>query len=248
MQRIKTVQGKKRIFLKWTTFFLLGIILSGKVACAGEPVDSTLTKQIRFLQKSLLNDQKGTRQWWYSWLAIYGSATIGQGAVYFSSGDKSVRQDMALGAVTTFIGVAGQFISPFQPSSFANKSALLPEENIAECQNKLTQMEQLLEDRSLMETEARKWKAHLLPTAINLGSGLVTWLGFHRTVWDGVVNFGLNCVLTESQIWSQPIRAKRALRRYHEQFGRSGLACRPQHEISCRLIVSTSGAGFRFVF
>lgn len=233
------------LFLKWGVSFLL-CILAFQISGAQEPADSIVLKRIEFLQKSLQNDQKGTKQWWYSWLGIYGAATVGQGAVYFSSDDKATREDMALGAATTFIGVAGQFISPFQPVSFADDLVRLPEGTSTERRAKLSMLEKTLADRSILEGKARKWQAHLLPTAINLGSGLVTWLGFHRTIWDGVVNFGLNCVLTESQIWSQPIRAKRALRRYRENFGT--VACHPKHDINCNFIVSASGVGVRVVF
>jgi hypothetical protein len=237
----------KDLFLKWGVSFLL-CILTFQLADAQEPADSTVLKRIGFLQKSLQNDQKGTKQWWYSWLGIYGAATVGQGAVYFSSDNKAVREDMALGAITAFIGVAGQFISPFQPVSFADDLVRLPEGTDAERQAKLSLLEKSLADRSILESKARKWQAHILPTAINLGSGLVTWLGFHRTVWDGVVNFGLNCVLTESQIWSQPIRAKRALKRYHEQFGKGDLSVSAHREIKCNFIASARGAGVRVTF
>ena len=246
MQIIRNILIGKNMLLKWGTSFLL-CILAFQIVDAQEPADSVLLKRIEFLQKSLQNDQKGTKQWWYSWLGIYGAATFGQGAVYFSSDDKTVREDMALGAATTFIGVAGQFIAPFQPVSFADNLVLLPEGTSAERKAKLSQLEKSLADRSILEGKARKWQAHILPTAINLGSGLVTWLGFHRTVWDGVVNFGLNCVLTESQIWSQPIRAKRALRRYRENFG-TGVTYHPKRDINCNFIVSSSGAGVRIVF
>lgn len=215
---------------------------------AQELSDSIVHQRISFLEKSLKSDQKGTKQWWYSWLGLYGAATIGQGAVYFSSGEKSTRQDMALGAATTFIGVVGQFISPFQPTSFADRLTSLPASNESERLIKMSQMEKLLAERSYIEIEARKWKAHILPTGINLASGLVTWLGFHRTVWDGVANFALNCVITESQIWSQPIRAKQALKRYNEQFGRQDLTLHRPREFNCTLIVSANGAGVRVTF
>jgi hypothetical protein len=39
----------------------------------------------------------------------------GQAAVYFSSDDKSLRQDMALGAATTFLGAMNQLITPIDP-------------------------------------------------------------------------------------------------------------------------------------
>ena len=215
---------------------------------SAQVTDDSTIQRIQYLNKSLHSDQQGTRLWWYSWLGLYSAATIGQGMVVLSSDEKSTRQDMALGAATTLIGVAGQFISSFQPAPFANKLSMLPEGTSAERQYKLTMMEKLLSDRSVMETEARKWKAHLLPTGINLASGLVTWIGFHRTVWDGVVNFGLNCVLTEAQLWTQPIRAKRALKRYREQFSERGLSVHPYREVNYNFIVSTAGAGVRVTF
>lgn len=225
---------------------LFGTMLPSR-AIAQIPIDST-AQRILFLNKSLQSDQQGTKLWWYSWLGFYGAATVGQGAVYFSSSEKTTRQDMALGAATTFAGVVGQFISPFQPVSFAEKINMLPERTIAEQQDKLSQMEKFLADRSFMETEARKWKAHILPTSINLASGLITWIGFHRTVWDGLVNFGWNCVITETQIWTQPIRAKRALKRYKEQLGRQDYSLYPHRDIKCDFVVSTTGAGIRVIF
>jgi hypothetical protein len=247
MFRIYARQSSRGIFVKMAILLLFGTLLSSRPSIAQIPPDSTALR-IQFLNKSLQSDQQGSKLWWYSWLGFYGAATVGQGTVYFSSSEKSTRQDMALGAATAFAGVVGQFISTFQPVSFAEKINMLPERTIAEQQYKLTQMEKLLADRSLMETEARKWKAHILPTGINLVSGLVTWIGFRRTVWDGVVNFGLNCMVTETQIWSQPIRAKRALKRYREQFGRQDFSLHPHSEINCNFVVSNGGAGVRVTF
>lgn len=247
MIRINTLRSNRAAFLKWGMFMLLSLLLLSRQSQARIPADS-IAPRIQFLNKSLQYDQKGTRQWWYSWLGIYGGLTAGQVAGYFVSNETSTRQDMALGAATAFVGVLGQFISPFQPVSFADKICMLPEGSIREQHEKLTQMERLLAERSLMETETRKWKAHIVPTSINLVSGLVTWVGFHRTFWDGVVNFGMNCVITESQIWTQPIRAKRALKRYREQFAADGLSVHPRSEFNCNFIVSANGAGIRVIF
>jgi hypothetical protein len=126
---------------------------------------------------------------------------------------------MALGAATCLIGFAGQFVSPFHPTMLDAGFEKMPEISEIERMNKLLRMEKLLEDRTEMEINLRKLKAHIIPEAFNLTSGLVTWIGFHRTIWDGVVNFGLNCAITEAQIWSQPIRARREFKRYREKFG-----------------------------
>jgi hypothetical protein len=226
---------------------LLCIFLSFQNSTAQTTHDAT-GQRIQFLDRSLHCDQQGTKLWWYSWLGLYGAATVGQGAAYFASNEKSTRQDMALGAATTFVGVIGQFISTFQPVSFADKLALLPESTESDRLAKIKLMEKCLADRSKMEVDARKWKAHILCTSINLASGLVTWIGFHRTVWDGVVNFGWNCVITETQIWTQPIRAKRALKRYREQLVNQDSSLRPTRDVNCNFMVTTSGAGVRVTF
>ena len=209
---------------------------------------SEVQQRIDYLKKSLKNDQDGTRLWWYGWLAGYGGATIGQGAAYFASGETAAKQDMVLGAATCLAGFAGQFVSPFQPDRFIRKFEQMPEITAKDRISKLRQMEQFLSERSEMEINTRKWKAHILPTAVNLASGMITWVGFHRTVWDGVLNFGLNCVLTESQIWSQPNRAKRELKRYYENFGTTYLTEKPSHTIKCNFIVSSTSAGLKLVF
>ncbi len=247
MLKINTFPVRKGICHTLAIPLLLCMVLSFQNSAA-QNTEAITMKRIQFLDQSLHYDQQGTKLWWYSWLGLYGTATVGQGAAYFASNDKSARQDMALGAATTFAGVVGQFISTFQPVSFADKLALLPESTDSERLKKISLMEKCLEDRSNMEVDARKWKAHILCTSINLASGLITWIGFHRTVWDGVVNFGWNCAITETQIWTQPIRAKRALKRYREQFGKQNYAYHPSRDINCNFMVTTSGAGVRFTF
>jgi len=215
---------------------------------AQELSDSVVQRRIDFLQKSLLADQQRTKLWWYGWLTGYGAAAAVQGAISFSGADKTTRQDMAVGAITNLAGLTGQFISTFQPISFSRKVSLLPDRTSGEKLEKMTQLEKMLADRSLMETEARHWKAHILCTGVNLTSGLVTWLGFHRTVWDGVVNFGLNCVITEAQIWSQPVRARRALQRYNKIYGKDGATAESYPKINLNFVVSTNGPEVRLRF
>jgi len=64
------------------------------------------------------------------------------------------------------------------------------------------------------EKAGRSWKIHAVAGAVNLGSGLVTWLVFKRTIWDGLINFAMNTAITEAQIWSQPMRAAKDYERY----------------------------------
>jgi len=218
------------------------------LAKAQDIPDAIVHQRIDFLQKSIGNDQNGTIKWWYGWLAGYGVLTAGQGAVWYSSEETSLRQDMATGAATTFLGLIGQFVSVYQPQHFAVKFSQLPEGTSAERLSKMKQMEKFLTDRSVLEVESRKWKAHLPSLGVNLASGLITWVGFHRTVWDGVANFALNCVISESQIWTQPLRAKKELKRYHERFGGTETSGTYRREINYNFTVSAGGAGIRVVF
>lgn len=217
-------------------------------AGARELSDNEISRRMEFLKKSLMDDREVTKRWWYGWLAGYGTATIGQGAVYYSSNNEVTKQDMALGAATCLIGFAGQFVSPFHPAMFDAGFEKMPEISEIERMNKLMRLEKLLEDRTEMEINLRKWKAHIIPTAFNLTSGLVTWIGFHRTIWDGVVNFGLNCAITEAQIWSQPIRARREFKRYRKKFDSGGSIEQTRSDFRCDFTLSASGAGFRLVF
>jgi len=239
---------EKKCIPNWIFILLLLLTCSFTLVEAQQLPDSTVNLRIYFLQKSLKSDQHATNQWWYGWLGGYSAATIGQGAVFFSSSDKGTRQDMALGAATTFAGVIGQFISPFQPGSSDPLLERLPEGDEVERTTKMRQMEQFLSDKSHLEIEARKWKAHVLCTGINLASGLVTWLGFHRTVWDGIANFGYNCIVTESQIWTQPIRAKRYLKHYTERFGQQHITLERSPQISWNWIITMNGVGVRMAF
>ncbi|MCK7538546.1 MAG: hypothetical protein MZV63_50095 [Marinilabiliales bacterium] len=48
---------------------------------------------------------------------------------------------------------------------------------------------ELLKMLAVREKEGRSWKTHAIAGAVNLSSGLITWLGFKRTVWDGIGEF-----------------------------------------------------------
>jgi hypothetical protein len=59
---------------------------------------------------------------------------------------------------------------------------------------------------------------HVVTGVVNIGSGLITWLGFKRTFWDGVENFAINTVITEAQIWTQPTRAVKDYQDYCKKY------------------------------
>jgi hypothetical protein len=82
---------------------------------------------------------------------------------------------------------------------------------------------------------------HAASAAVNLGSGLVTWLGFDRSLSAGLWNFALNTAITEAQIWSQPTKAIKDYKKYCESY-KNGV---PQtfHKVKPSLLVNAFPGG-----
>jgi hypothetical protein len=246
---------KKGVMLLATVFLLLVLSFPFSTISGQVPVyDSVADSRLQYLKSTLQTDHQRTQRWWYGWLGAYSAATIGQGVVFLTSDSKSMRQDMALGAVTTILGAAGQFISPFIPNKEFSQFRSLPESSDEDKLMKLAAAEKLLYQWSERERKALTWQNHILSFTVNLGGGLVTWLAFEdrngkkRTVWDGVANFALNTVITETQIWVQPTLAKRQYKKYCQQYlsGTESFSYVP--EINWYVETKPGGIGLKITF
>ncbi|MBN1894133.1 hypothetical protein JW906_06545 [bacterium] len=171
--------------------------------------DSLVRERLGFIRNALESGKPRASLWWNGWLIGYGAATIGQAAVGMTAEDQRTRQDMALGAATTGLGVIGQLLYPMTPSSAPGLLSGISETTPGERSEKLAAAEDLLRKSAAREREGRSWQTHAITGLVNLGGGLVTWLGFKRSIWDGVGYFVLNTAITEAQIWTQPTRAVR---------------------------------------
>jgi hypothetical protein len=198
---MKTLQLKAGILILCT--FLSFCQLSGQVA----EIRPSPELQTQGLRKMALQDASSVNRWWWGWLGGYSAATIGQGIAGISADKLSFRQDMFLSGVTTLVGAVGQLVSPVQPVNLRKWREM--ENSDASDQTKRDEYLKYLQKMAVAEKKGRGWQMHLASGAVNLGSGLVTWLGFKRTWKDGLVNFALNTVVTEAQIWSQPMKAKK---------------------------------------
>jgi hypothetical protein len=210
--------------------------------------DSLIIERIQNIQNILEHGKTNANRWWYFWLVGYSVATAGQGAVYFLSNDNATRQDMALGAANTFLGALGQVFTPLNPGHKADILAHIPESTPEDRLKKLTDAEEFLKSIAVREKEGRSWKVHSLLSTVNLCSGLITWLGFKRSVWAGVGNFALNTVITETQILTQPTRTMKDYQRYCGKY-KSGInqvnyKPKPIYYVS----VSPGGIALRIVF
>ncbi|MDP4277011.1 MAG: hypothetical protein Q8914_05180 [Bacteroidota bacterium] len=176
--------------------------------------DREVDERLQTIQRLLQHNEKAASNWWVAWIGIYGGATIGQGVVACLAPDKSTRQDMILGAGTTLLGVVGQFIAPvssgYDARQFSHLQFLSKEERL----ERLNLAEAMLKFQADRARSGRNWQTQALGGAVNLTSGLITWLGFKRSVWEGVANFALNTAVSEIQIYSEPVRAIKDYKNY----------------------------------
>jgi hypothetical protein len=235
--------------LIWSVFFIL--IFSFQIStlrAQNEIPDSLVIQRIQYIRNTLKYDNANTKRWWYGWLGGYSAATIGQGMVYFSSNEKGTRQDMALGAATTLLGAAGQLISPLIKGKEPEQLNSISETTGTERLNKLAIAEKLFDECAMREKLARSWKNHALCSAVNLGGGLITWLGFKRSFGAGVGYFVLNTAITETQIWTQPTLARRNYKKYHQKYLENEDHISYLPEVNWYLEAYPGGLGIRVVF
>lgn len=210
--------------------------------------DSLVHEKIQYIENVLNKSKPSVNRWWYGWLGGYSVATVAQGAVYFTNKDIRTKQDMALGSATTILGAGLQLLTPLNNGRDADLIASLPESTLHEQQFKLQKAEELFKADATAEKAGRSWQIHALNEAVNLGSGLITWLAYKRSVWDGVSNFLLNTAITETQIWTQPTRTLKDYKNYCRKYksGSNSYVFQPQPEYFLRTY--PGGASFSIVF
>jgi hypothetical protein len=216
MLKMKKTSIRSVVFL--FTVFVLIFYYSKPAAAQNIASDSLVFERLSEIKIMLSDERLWDNRWWYGWLGAYSAATIAQTGVWIAVDDLSTRQDMALGAATTLIGAAGQMISPLKPNHEWQRIGQLPERTPEEKRIKLMESEKLLQQNALNEKIGKSFKTHAICTVVNLGSGLVTWLGFKRSVWAGLGNFALNTAITETQIITQPRRAMKDYNNYVNKY------------------------------
>ena len=232
-----------------TIVLILGfLILMSRLSAQDTEYDTTIRKKLDAAGLLLQKDANRTNAWWWGWLGGYSAATIGQVIIGVSAEKLNTRQDMFLGAATTLVGAAGQFITPVSPSKAQLRILEMPERTLAEKKEKLDAAEEFLQKRSWSEIKGRQWQMHAASGAVNLGSGLVTWLGFKRSWKDGLLNFALNTAITEAQIWSQPMTARNGLIRYQKDYLPDKMALSGKHEMKWALYTGINNLGIRISF
>jgi len=210
MKRQKKAYSSTAIIF-FAIFFFQNLSLAGQAA----ETDSLMDERQKEIQKFIERDRINAQCWWYGWLGAYSAATVGQGIVYFSSDSKATRQDMALGSATTLLGALGQIVTPLVPRTSSGHNSRSADSLVS------LNSQEFLREIAMREKAGRSWKVHAVTGVVNIGSGLITWLGFKRSFRDGVENFILNTAVTEAQIWTQPVRAAKDYERFYGKYSQS---------------------------
>ena len=211
---------KRRIGVSRWTGLVLSLFLVHVFPVSAQDAwnDSRIDERLQSIRRMIEHDKSNADRWWYGWLIGYSAATAAQVGVGLASKEKNTREDMALGAATTFLGAVGQIVTPLVPGHvgdcFSDTAASPP----AQQKEQLAKAEQWLKELARRERNGKSWKIHVLNETVNLGSGLVLWLGFKRSFWEGVGNFLINTAVTEIQIWTQPIGVVHDYETYVKKF------------------------------
>jgi len=207
-----------------------------------------VTNRLAFIQSALDGGQKAADLWWYGWITGYSAATAGQLAVYSRSDDEKQRQDMLVGAVTSAFGAAGVLIFPVQAGRFATRLRAMPDDTPEARRVKLAAAEGYLRKAAAQEELGRSFQSQVFATAVNLAGGLTIWLHYNRPAKDGLITFAIGQIISEVQIFSQPMKAVRDLAEYERRsdFGAVGMAGEPRPTWYVRVAPAGFVVGCRF--
>ena len=209
---------------------LLAVLLCTTARVGAQGVESATdadnTARLQFIEHALDAGQTAADRWWYGWLAAYSAAGIAQSALAVTTDDSHQRQDFAVGAMTSFVGAAGQFVFPLEAGRFAKALRAMPGETPEQRRAKLASAESYLERAARQEAFGRSWKSQASSLAVNAGAGLATSLLFDRPARDGLITFAIGQAVSELQFFTQPMKAVRDLAAYRRQHPGSRQASR----------------------
>jgi len=160
--------------------------------------------------------------------------------------DNSFGEDMLVGSATFALGVVGQVIDPFTPATAAKKLRPLPETTELERQAKLKRAEELLRECARREKSGRSLTTHLLNVGVNAAAGVVTVVAFDRPATDGLITFATGEAISLLNIFSQPMRATRDLKKYEAGYPAAPAAAAPR--VTWSLSVFPGGFGLHVAF
>jgi hypothetical protein len=213
--------------------------LSVAFAQEASPTDEQVKARLAFISGALNAGQPHAKTWSYGWIAAYSAGAVAMGVLAATNWnepeivtfalvpepDRGFAQDMLVGSATFALGVVGLVIDPFVPATAARKLRPLPEATSVERLAKLQRAEELLRQCARREKDGRSLKTHLMNAGVNAAAGVVTAAAFKRPWTDGLITFVTGEAVSLLNIFTQPMRATRDLKRYEAgDLGDSGVS------------------------
>jgi hypothetical protein len=198
--------------------------------------DEAAAVRVAFIQNRLDQGTASARWWWYGWLGGYSVATLAQAAVGVATHDRALRATMLVGAGGSALGALSVVAFPFPPTYAANE--VRASEGLPVSERHVLALESLRACADA-ETLGRSWLPHALGLAVATAQGLVLWIGFEQPL-DGATSAAVSLLVSEAQIFSQPMRAVDDFASYQRQF----LRPRPT-AVQWRLTPSPGGLALR---
>jgi hypothetical protein len=218
--------------------------------------DEQVQQRLAFITKSLQDGQPAARRWWYGWIAGYTAGAVAGGVLAASHWhdskmegpetvpDREFAEGMLVGGATFVLGVGSLLLDPFTPATAAKKLQGLPETTPQDRLAKLQRAEELLRKSAKREKSGRSLTTHLLNAGANAAAAVVVKAGFHQSWGSAVVTFVSGEAVSLLNIFTQPTRAVRDLKKY--EAGSIASSARPETQWS--LGFSPGGVTFRLSF
>jgi hypothetical protein len=212
------------------------------------PPDEEVQARLHFLRDKLQAGVTTNMLWYAGWSSFYGAAMVAQLARVGFTDNTAERADLIVSASKATIGVVARLLRP--PSAIHGSRELtgMPERTAEERWRKVVRAEALLARNAKESDQRYSWIAHTVNLALNIGGGLIVWLGYDDFV-RGASSAGIGIIVGEVQIWSQPWRAKRDWQEYQRRFGaRAAVPSSVRLTFTPAVIPSGAGAmiGFHF--
>ncbi len=243
---------------------ILVALLSNAVVASAQDArlsDDQVKERLAFITKALGDGQPGAQRWYYGWIGAYSAGAVTMGILAATNWksepdvvalapvppvDNGFAQDMLVGGATFALGVVGLAINPFSPATAARKLRPLAETTPLERGAKLKRAEELLRECARREKDGRSAKTHLLNLGANAAAGVVTAAAFKRPWTDGLITFATGEAISLLNIFTQPMRATRDLKKY--EAGSPAAAAGAVRRASWSLSVWPGGVGFELRF
>jgi hypothetical protein len=252
-----------RRFRTVASIALVLVLANAAVVYAQEAAltDGQVGDRLAFITQALESGQPAARRWWYGWIAGYAAGAATMGVLSATNWEKtpdvvilapapgtdnSFAQDMLVGGATFALGVVGLVMDPFTPANAAKKLRAYPEASAAERLAKLKRAEELLRECARREKAGRGLMTHLLNAGVNAAAGVVTVAAFDRPAGDGLTTFAIGEAVSLLNIFTQPMRAVRDLKRYEAGYPAAAAGGAPR--LTWSLTAWPGGVGLRLQF